>query len=429
MKLHPAALPILVSLLGLGCATPPPPSYVATTLQPTTGNTATGTVWFIADGGDVRIRGRVTGLKPNQEHGFHVHEKGDCSSGDAMSAGGHLNPSGKPHGPPSGEHHAGDLPALKADGTGDRGRSTLECAASPAGRTEFAGKALVVHVSPDDYSTQPTGNSGARIACGVIAATPPRDASGQPLPLPQRHVDAPLAPCRRRQTPRPADRAGASPRRRRLAADRRGVAVRRDRRRRRHQRPPDGARRRVARWLRAQATPEVTRWMLLVTDLHSTIAVSCYAAIVAPRSPGAGMAPSATVFLCVAGGLTLNVLMKLAFHRARPVLDDPLLTLSSYSFPSGHVAGSTLMYGLFVAWTFARTRRPLVRARRRRRRCRRDRPRRVHAHVPRRPLPERRRRGLRRRRRLAGALPERADRFWRRSRSLPPRRRATAKRP
>jgi len=183
MKLHPAALPILVSLLGLGCATPQP-SYVATTLQPTSGNTTTGAVWFIADGGDVRIRGRITGLKANQEHGFHVHEKGDCSSGDAMSAGGHFNPNGKPHGPPSGEHHAGDLPSLKADGAGT---ATIDSRVRGlvGGPTEFAGKALVVHVSPDDYTTQPTGNSGARIACGVITATPPRDANGQPLPLPQ----------------------------------------------------------------------------------------------------------------------------------------------------------------------------------------------------------------------------------------------------
>jgi len=119
----------------------------------------------------------------------------------------------------------------------------------------------------------------------------------------------------------------------------------------------------IARSLRAHATPELTRWMLLVTNLHSTIAVSCYALVV-----GAALAwrrrwrDLATVFVCVAGGLTLNVLMKLAFHRARPVLDDPLLTLASYSFPSGHVAGSTLAYGLVVAWTFTRTRRPLVRA-------------------------------------------------------------------
>jgi len=119
----------------------------------------------------------------------------------------------------------------------------------------------------------------------------------------------------------------------------------------------------VARWLRAHATPEVTRWMLLVTDLHSTVAVSCYAVIVAGALAWRRQwRHLATVFVCVAGGLTLNVLMKLAFHRARPVLDDPLLTLASYSFPSGHVAGSTLMYGLIVAWTFTRTRRPLVRA-------------------------------------------------------------------
>ena len=103
--------------------------------------------------------------------------------------------------------------------------------------------------------------------------------------------------------------------------------------------------------------------MLLVTDLHSTIAVSCYAAIVAIALAWRHhWRHLATVFVCIAGGLTLNVLMKLAFHRARPILDDPLLTLASYSFPSGHVAGSTLMYGLIVAWTFTRTRRPLVRA-------------------------------------------------------------------
>ena len=147
------------------------------------------------------MRGRVTGLKPNQEHGFHVHEKGDCASPDAMSAGGHLNPSGKPHGPPSGEHHAGDLPALRADSAGI---ATIDSRVRgvAGGPTEFAGKALVVHLGPDDYTTQPTGNSGARIACGVIAATPPRDASGQVLPLPVSACSRVVPPCRRRQSPR-----------------------------------------------------------------------------------------------------------------------------------------------------------------------------------------------------------------------------------
>ena len=150
--------------------------------------------------------------------------------------------------------------------------------------------------------------------------------------------------------------------------------------------------------------------MLVVTNLHSTIAVSCYGAIV-----GALLAwrrewrRLVTVFVCVAGGLTLNVLMKLAFHRARPVLDDPLLTLASYSFPSGHVAGSTIVYGLIVAWTFARTRRTLVRASVVAGAGAGDRARRLHAHVPRRSLPQRRRRRVRRRRRLARALPQRVD--------------------
>jgi len=127
---------------------------------------------------------RVSGLTPNQEHGFHVHEKGDCSSGDGMSSGGHYNPTGRPHGPPSGEHHVGDQPALKADGAGN---ATIDSRVRglAGGPTEFAGKALIVHASPDDYTTQPTGNSGARIACGVIGPTAPRDANGQALPLPR----------------------------------------------------------------------------------------------------------------------------------------------------------------------------------------------------------------------------------------------------
>ncbi len=117
-----------------------------------------------------------------------------------MSAGGHFNPNGKPHGPPSGEHHAGDLPSLKADGAGT---ATIDSRVRGlvGGPTEFAGKALVVHVSPDDYTTQPTGNSGARIACGVIAATRAARRQRSAAAAAARHVDAPFALCRRRQTP------------------------------------------------------------------------------------------------------------------------------------------------------------------------------------------------------------------------------------
>src|SRR5687768_1449404 len=87
------------------------PKAVAT-LEPTKGNTAAGTVTFEQKGDHVQVTARVSGLKPNQEHGFHAHEKGDCSSGDGMSTGGHFNPTAKPHGPQHAEHHAGDMPGL-----------------------------------------------------------------------------------------------------------------------------------------------------------------------------------------------------------------------------------------------------------------------------------------------------------------------------
>lgn len=185
----PLAL-LLPTLLIAGCAGPSGPkssnaAYVVSALQPTSGNSTRGTVFFSQEGANILVRGRVSGLKPNQEHGFHVHEKGDCSSPDAMSAGGHLNPDGKPHGPVHGPHHAGDLPALKADANGNaqvnvRVAGTV-LGASPAA---FAGKALIVHAMPDDYATQPTGNSGARLACGLISTVPGRDAAGNAVALP-----------------------------------------------------------------------------------------------------------------------------------------------------------------------------------------------------------------------------------------------------
>src|SRR3982751_5113826 len=112
----------------------------------------------------------------------------------------------------------------------------------------------------------------------------------------------------------------------------------------------------VAEWLHRHATPALTRAMLVWTNLHSTLAVGAYTAVVALALAFERRWRQLTlVILAIGGGLTLNVLMKLAFHRARPSFDDPLLTLSTYSFPSGHVAGSTIFYGLAVLWVFART--------------------------------------------------------------------------
>ena len=176
-----------IALFAACTSTPTTPAapYVVAALQPTAGNQASGTVWFVQQGPDVLVRGRVSGLKPNQEHGFHVHEKGDCSAPDAMSAGAHLNPDGKPHGPQTGPHHAGDLPALKADASGTAEfRATVHGSVLSGAPGDFAGKGLIVHASPDDYTTQPTGNSGARIACGVIGKVSGQDAAGRMVPMP-----------------------------------------------------------------------------------------------------------------------------------------------------------------------------------------------------------------------------------------------------
>jgi len=139
-------------------------------LMPTRGNTAAGTATFVQQGGKVLVTADITGLKPNSEHGFHVHERGDCSSGDGESAGGHFNPFGKPHAAvATTERHVGDILSLKADSTGRAVyKAETELMTVTAGAASIVGKGLIVHLNPDDYKTQPTGNAGARIACAVI---------------------------------------------------------------------------------------------------------------------------------------------------------------------------------------------------------------------------------------------------------------------
>lgn len=187
MKSTFAATSLSAVLLLTGCAAMKPQPYVVADLQPTRGNTASGTVWFIQEGPQVLIKGRVAGLKPNQQHGFHVHEKGDCSSGDGMSTGGHLNPGGKPHGPPDAAHHAGDVPSLQADANGVAViRVLVDGKVLGSDPGAFAGKGLIVHAGPDDYTTQPTGNSGARIACAVIGTVAGADSAGRRVALPDK---------------------------------------------------------------------------------------------------------------------------------------------------------------------------------------------------------------------------------------------------
>jgi len=172
---RPVAMSVAMALAAVvvGCATTGAgESRAVTTLEPTKGNQAAGTVTFVQRGDKVVVTADVTGLPPNSEHGFHVHEKGDCSSGDGMSTGGHFNPDGSAHGnaqPADG--HAGDMPNLKADANGVA-KATFESSRMTVapGNHSIVGKGLIVHKDPDDYKTQPTGNAGARLACGVIKA-------------------------------------------------------------------------------------------------------------------------------------------------------------------------------------------------------------------------------------------------------------------
>jgi Cu-Zn family superoxide dismutase len=142
-------------------------------LEAAPGQKIWGSVSFTEAGDAVRVRADVRELRPSGEFGFHVHEKGDCSAPDFMSSGGHFNPTGKPHahyGKP--ERHAGDLRNLKADAEGNATYvfETTLLTVRP-GPNSVIGRAIVIHANPDDYTSQPAGNSGPRIACGLIRAT------------------------------------------------------------------------------------------------------------------------------------------------------------------------------------------------------------------------------------------------------------------
>ena len=153
-----------------GCASMAGGPSATAALSPTAGNATAGTVQFAQHGDRVKVSGEIRGLRPNAEHGFHVHETGDCSAPDGTSAGGHYNPSSRPHGRHgAGAHHVGDLPSLRADASGVA-RFSFESASISvgAGAGDISGRGLIVHRDPDDYTTQPTGNAGARLACAVI---------------------------------------------------------------------------------------------------------------------------------------------------------------------------------------------------------------------------------------------------------------------
>ena len=140
------------------------------TLTPSATSGVTGIVLFSGGSTSVDVHVIASGLQPGSIHAFHVHENGTCASADFMTAGGHFNPTHKPHGPQDKPHHAGDMPSLLADPSGKIDtRFTLE-GVTVGGTDGFVGHAVILHAVADDYDAQPSGNAGARIACGVIAA-------------------------------------------------------------------------------------------------------------------------------------------------------------------------------------------------------------------------------------------------------------------
>lgn len=140
-------------------------------LEPTQGNETGGNLRFELVDGSIHITGEVTGLSAGGEHGFHVHETGDCSAPDATSAGGHFNPDDSDHGRAGqGEHHVGDSDNLIAndDGVAEVDRWLHGATLGDGADTDIVGKGVIVHADADDYVSQPTGDAGDRLACGVI---------------------------------------------------------------------------------------------------------------------------------------------------------------------------------------------------------------------------------------------------------------------
>lgn len=190
--MHPIrVLPAAFLLTLAGCAStstprdmpaPAPMRGMATTstvqnasvaLASASGSLVSGKLTAMPMGDGVHFRGEVGGLAPNSTHGIHIHQKGDCSAADASSAGDHFNPAMRAHGKGGAPvHHAGDMDNIvaNADGVARVDLHVRGVVLGGSAPNDALGRAVIVHAAPDDYTSQPSGNSGSRIACGVIAS-------------------------------------------------------------------------------------------------------------------------------------------------------------------------------------------------------------------------------------------------------------------
>jgi Cu-Zn family superoxide dismutase len=168
--MKPVLIALATAALLVGCATNENEGgqTAVAQLNPTKGNNVTGTVTFTKVKDGVRVVADVNGLTPGP-HGFHIHEKGDCSAPDASSAGGHFNPTAMPHGAPEASmRHVGDFGNLVADASGKARLERIDQHLTFQGPNSIIGRAMIVHEKRDDLKTQPSGDAGPRVACGVI---------------------------------------------------------------------------------------------------------------------------------------------------------------------------------------------------------------------------------------------------------------------
>jgi Cu-Zn family superoxide dismutase len=185
----------VVVLATAGCTslTPTPTDNTATAEVRTAAGAVVGIATFTEVSGGVRMVLEAKGLTPGA-HGLHLHDIGTCEPPSFEAAGAHVNPDGKSHGLlNSSGPHAGDLPNLTvgADGSGrfETMNTRITLAAGPSSILDADGSALVIHANPDDFTTDPAGGTGARIACGVVTKAPdgparPPKSSGPPTATP-----------------------------------------------------------------------------------------------------------------------------------------------------------------------------------------------------------------------------------------------------
>ena len=150
-----------------------PKADAVSVMIPTEGQMVTGVVTFVEVTGGVRVKADIIGLSPGP-HGIHIHQYGDCRSEDGRLAGGHFNPENQSHEAPDVTHrHAGDLGNIVADQNGNADLDIVNPLISLQGTNGIVGRSVVVHAQADDFTTQPDGGSGERLACGTIGIAHP----------------------------------------------------------------------------------------------------------------------------------------------------------------------------------------------------------------------------------------------------------------